>query len=279
MRPFKPIFIFEVLPEILPYVIVTLEIMLGTVFFGSILGALLAAGKLKGGRILGGLANVYTYFIRCVPSIVMLFIIYYGLPELLLSFGININDADKAVFVITTFTLMFGASMSEVFRSAYLAIDKGQSEAGMSIGLNRFQTFRRIIFPQAAAVALPNFTNALVNLMKEGTLAYTIGLIDIMGKGQLIIGLNHGSYALETYIAMFIIYWGLTMVLETISGKLEKHLLRGTKTGKAVKKTRNVFDLIKALHNQNHVTLQDGEYQTSVGTNYSKTIRRPAHGN
>ena len=229
MRPFKPSFIFEVLPQILPYTLVTLGIMLGTVLFGSLLGLLLAAGKLKGGKILCGLANGYTYFIRCVPSIVMLFIIYYGLPELLLSFGININNAGKAVFVITTFTLMFSASMSEVFRSSYLAIDPGQSEAGLSIGLSRWQTFRRIIFPQASAVALPNFTNALVNLMKEGTLAYTIGLIDIMGKGQLIIGLNHGSYALETYIAMFIIYWVLTLVIEALSKRLEKHLLRGLK--------------------------------------------------
>ena len=227
MRPFKPTFIFEVLPQILPYTLVTLGIMLGTVFFGGLLGLLLAAGKLKGGRILRGLASAYTYFIRCVPSIVMLFIIYYGLPELFLSFGININNASKAVFVITTFTFMFGASMSEVFRSAYLAIDPGQSEAGLSIGLSRWQTFRRIILPQASAVALPNFTNALVNLMKEGTLAYTIGLIDIMGKGQLIIGLNHGSYALETYIAMFVIYWVLTLLIEAVSKRLEKHLLRG----------------------------------------------------
>lgn len=279
MRPFKPIFIFEVLPEILPYVIVTLEIMLGTVFFGSILGALLAAGKLKGGRILGGLANVYTYFIRCVPSIVMLFIIYYGLPELLLSFGININDADKAVFVITTFTLMFGASMSEVFRSAYLAIDKGQSEAGMSIGLSQWQTFRRIILPQAAAVALPNFTNALVNLMKEGTLAYTIGLIDIMGKGQLIIGLNHGSYALETYIAMFIIYWVLTIVLEKVSGKIESHLLRGLRPHSVTEKpVRRFPDPAKVFRTRKKDIVQE-EIPVSSEEDYVEALRRAAHGN
>ena len=71
--------------------------------------------------------------------------------------------------------------------------------------------------------------NALINLMKEGALAYTIGFIDIMGKGNLIIGNNYGAYALETYIALALIYWGMTVLIEYGFSKLEEHLSKGKK--------------------------------------------------
>lgn len=224
MRPFHPQYILEVLPRLILYLPVTAAIMIGTVFFGSLLGILLAAGRIRRGRAGRALANGYIYVIRCVPSIVLLFLVYYGLPELLQAFGVDINDAGKGFFVITTFSLLFGASMAEVFRSAYEAVDRGQREAAVSVGLTEFQAFYRIVLPQCVRVAIPNFTNALVNLMKEGSLAYTIGLIDIMGKGQLIIGQNHGSYSLEIYLALFALYWGLTLLMEKGMGLWEQRL-------------------------------------------------------
>ena len=213
MRPFNPMKIPEFIPQLLPFLSVTLAIMLATVFFGGILGFILAFCKLKG-RVSAKIAQAYIYIIRCIPSIVMLFMVYYGLPKFLLVFNIDINNYDRAFFVILTFSLLFAASMAEVFRTAYIAIDKGQTEAALSIGLTPLQAFIRIVFPQALVVALPNFTNALVNLMKEGALAYTIGLIDLMGKGDLIIYNNQGAYNLETYIALSLIYWAMTIIIE-----------------------------------------------------------------
>lgn len=230
MRPFHPSFIFTALWKIVPYVWVTLATMAGTVFFGSLLGLILARAKIRRGRVSKALAEAYIYLTRCVPSIVMLFIVYYGLPELLLAFGININNASKAVFVIVTFSVLFAANMAEVFRSAYEAIDPGQREAAVSVGLSEWQAFYRIILPQCTVVALPNFTNALVNLMKEGSLSYTIGMLDVMGKGQLMIGQNFGSYGLETYLAMAIIYWVMTIVIEKGFGYVEHQLSKGKKS-------------------------------------------------
>ncbi|MBD5631665.1 MAG: amino acid ABC transporter permease [Clostridia bacterium] len=224
MRPFHPYYIIEVLPALIPYLLVTAGIVIGTVFFGSLLGILLAAGRIRRGRVARVIANLYIYVVRCVPSIVLLFLVYYGLPEFLNVFGVDINNASKGFFVITTFSILFAAAMAEVFRSAYEAVDKGQREAAVSIGLTEFQAFRRIVLPQCVRVAVPNFTNALINLMKEGSLAYTIGLIDIMGKGQLIIGQNQGSYSLEVYLALFILYWVLTVVIEKGAGLLETRL-------------------------------------------------------
>ena len=225
MRPFNPMKIPEFIPQLLPFLSVTLAIMLATVFFGGILGFILAFCKLKG-RVSAKIAQAYIYIIRCIPSIVMLFMVYYGLPKFLLVFNIDINNYDRAFFVILTFSLLFAASMAEVFRTAYIAIDKGQAEAALSIGLTPLQAFIRIVFPQALVVALPNFTNALVNLMKEGALAYTIGLIDLMGKGDLIIYNNQGAYNLETYIALSLIYWAMTIIIEKTFMHLEMRLSR-----------------------------------------------------
>lgn len=229
MRPFNPSFVLTALSQILPYTGVTLGILAGTVFLGGILGFLLALAKIRGGKVGGAVANVYIYITRCVPSIVMLFIVYYGLPELLMGFGVNINSASHALFVIITFTILFGATMAEVFRAAYESIDRGQREAALCVGMSEAQAFCRIVLPQCTVVVLPNFTNSLVNLMKEGSLAYTIGLIDLMGKGQWIIGMNQGAYSLEVYLALFVIYWILTILIEKSLGRLEQYLSKGKK--------------------------------------------------
>lgn len=230
MRPFHPTYIFTALQQIVPYIWVTLAIMVGTVFFGGLIGLVLARAKIRRRLVSRMLAEIYIYVSRCIPSIVMLFVVYYGLPEFLMTFGININSWDTSFFVITTFSVLFAANMAEVFRSAYEAIDPGQREAALSAGLSEWQAFWRIIFPQCTVIALPNFANALVNLMKEGSLAYTIGMIDVMGKGQLMIGLNFGSYSLEIYLALAVIYWIMTVVLEKAFGFLEHRLSRGKKT-------------------------------------------------
>ncbi|GHV63245.1 amino acid ABC transporter permease [Spirochaetia bacterium] len=230
-RPFFPAFIIKVIPNLLVFLPVTLLIMAGTVLLGSALGFILARARLRPTLIPRKLSEGYTMAMRCTPSIVLLFIVYYGLPELFQAlFDVDINNWYKGIFVILTLTLLFAATMSEVMRSAYQAIDKGQREAAVSIGLSETQAFFRIVLPQAVVVALPNFGNALINLMKEGALAYTIGFIDMMGQGTLIISRNYGSYGLETYIALAIIYWGLTIIIEKNFQRIEKHLSRGKRS-------------------------------------------------
>lgn len=117
----------------------------------------------------------------------MMFLVFYGLPEVLLgAFDIDINSWNRLNFVVIALSLLFSAPCSEIMRSAYLAVAKVQREAALSIGLTEAQAFRRIVLPQALVSALPNLGNSFILLMKEGALAYTIGIVDIMGKGQLI---------------------------------------------------------------------------------------------
>ncbi|MDO4523291.1 MAG: amino acid ABC transporter permease [Eubacteriales bacterium] len=233
MRPFHPEFILTAFVQIIPYLWVTIATMIGTVVFGSLIGLILARANIRRGFVSRVLAQAYIYITRCIPSIVMLFIVYYGLPELMLGFGIDLNNMNKGFFVIVTFSILFSANMAEVFRSAYETIDKGQREAALCAGLSEWQAFYRIVLPQCIVVALPNFTNALVNLMKEGSLSYTIGLIDVMGKGQLMIGQNFGSYSLETYLALTVIYWGLTVIMEKGFGGLEERISKRKKLAAA----------------------------------------------
>jgi L-cystine transport system permease protein len=230
MRPFQPLLILDLLPELLPYLLVSLEVVIGTIFFGAILGIILTYMKINGSYGQSHIAHLYTYIARCTPSIVLLFIVFYGLPKIILElFSYNINNLNKIVFVIATFSLLYAASVSEVMRAAYYAVDRGQYESAVSAGLTPFQALYRIMAPQAMIVALPNFSNSVINLLKEGSLAYTIGLVDLLGKGNLIIAHNYGSFVLEVYLAMAIIYWSVTIVLEKSFFHLEDYLLNRKK--------------------------------------------------
>ncbi|WP_297040319.1 amino acid ABC transporter permease [uncultured Dialister sp.] len=227
-RPFSPDIIFTSIPALLPYLTVTLVVGVTSILTGSILGMLLAWAKLSGHKVIRALADGYTYIIRCTPSIVLLFIVFYGLPKFMeAEFGIDLDDLSRAVFVIITFTLLFGAYVSEVFRSAYETVDKGQYEAAVTIGLSPKQAFFRVMLPQAAVIALPNFGNSVINLMKESALAYTIGLIDLLGRTNLIIAKNYGAYGIELYVACLLIYWGLSLVIEQAFLRMESYLDRG----------------------------------------------------
>lgn len=227
-RAFDPAMIVAVIPDLLRFLDVTLLVAITSIVLGSLGGIALAWMKLSKKRVLFAIAEAYIYIMRCTPSIVLLFIVFYGLPELLFSFfGFNANTVHRAVFAILTFTLLFSAYISEVFRAAYLAVPKGQYEAAVSIGLSPWQTVFRVVLPQAAVIALPNFGNATINLMKEGALAYTIGLIDLIGQGSLIIAQNFGAYGIETYTACMLIYWILTLLIEQAFARLERRLDKG----------------------------------------------------
>ena len=230
-RPFYPARIFETIPVLLPYLLVTFEILLGVVIVGVGIGFLLARGMLSKhkwkNRIAGFIINAF----RCTPSIVMLFVVFYGLPTLFWAlFKIDINDWSKVFYVVTALGLLFSASAAEIMRSSYLAVPAGQREAALTSGLTEAEAFRRITLPQAFVISIPNLGNSFIVLLKEGSLAFTIGLIDVMGKGNLIISLNYGAYALETYIALAIIYWTLTILLEQLFKKIEKHFSKGRKS-------------------------------------------------
>lgn len=185
----------------------------------------MAWSQLSGEKSLSSFARGYVFILRCTPPIVLIFLVFYGLPRFLEWWlGIDVNSWSRSVFVILAMTLLFAASISEVFKSSYQALPKGQLEAGLSIGLTDYQTFVRILLPQAFRIALPDITTAIINLLKDIALAYTIGLVDLMGAGNLVISRNLGNYSLETYTAVAIIYWVLALILAVGTHFIENEL-------------------------------------------------------
>ena len=227
MLKFDFFYLLEQIPKLVPYLDVTFLVLILTLFFGTILGFVLAVWKLGKNLILRKLAYAFTTAMRCTPSIVLLFLVYYGLPALASTLAFDLNDLSKIFFVVTAFSLSFGNVMSEIIRSSYLAVERGQYEAAVSVGLTRFDAFRRIILPQASVVALPNIINSILTLLKEGSLAYTIGLIDVMGKANLLIAMNYEAHALETLLALSFIYWSISIIIENANGLLEQKLSKG----------------------------------------------------
>ena len=132
---------------------------------------------------------------------------------LLRGLGLNIDDWSKTVYVLLALVLYNGAHMSEFLRPAYLAVDKGQHDAADSIGMNAWTKFTRIILPQMLPVAWPNIENAMIELVKDTSVLFVIGLTDIMGRAKMIIANDYGVKKLEVYLAAGIIYWCITFSL------------------------------------------------------------------
>lgn len=258
-RIFNPSVIFQSIPDILSYLDVTILVALSSIVLGSLFGMILAWGKNSRHWLPRLAANGYTYVMRCTPSIVLLFIVFYGLPRILEeTLGYDIDESHRAVFAIITFTMLFAAYISEVFRASYQAVAKGQYEAAVSIGLSPFQAFRTVLLPQAAVIALPNFSNSVINLFKEGALAYTIGLIDMLGRGNLIIAQNFGAYGVEIYLACMLIYWVLTTLIGKAFYVLEVHMnktrlngaVSSNKSGVRLGLLRNRTPFVKYLQHE-----------------------------
>jgi L-cystine transport system permease protein len=207
---------------------VTFLVVIVSLIFSLALGSLLAAGKLQKNIFIRVLAEGYTTIMRCTPSVVLLFVVYYGLPVLVYSiFGTDINGIHKGVFVVIALILLNAAPLSEIMRSAYLSIDKGQYEAAVCIGLTPFDAFRRIVFPQFFYVMIPNIGNSIIALTKEGTLAFTIGFIDVTGRAQLIVSNAFGAHSREIYLGLAIIYLVITLALEAVFRKTELYFSKG----------------------------------------------------
>ena len=207
----------------------TMGILLISLVISLAIGALVTVGSLSNNRIVQAISKGYISFMRGIPTLVLIFLLYLGLPQILKDFGIDIGGWDKAIFIIATLSLNTSANMAEMMRASYLAVDKGQREAAYSVGMKPFMAFRRIIFPQAFGIAIPTLGNNIILLFKETSLGFTIGVIDILGKARAISAASFGANKLEVYIASAIIYWIICVVLEQGSKYIERMYTRGRK--------------------------------------------------
>jgi len=188
----------ENFPKLLAYLPVTFGIVGIAAAAGIVFGIIIAVICIQKIPVLNQICTVFISFMRGTPMLVQMLIAYYGIPLVLeLLFDIDSRRWSKIIFVYITFALNQGAFLSELIRSSILAISPGQTEAGLSAGLTPFQTFRRIIMPQAARIALPGLSLEVVGLFQETSLVYMVGVIDILGRAQTIAAQT--GHVLECY--------------------------------------------------------------------------------
>lgn len=220
-------YVFSILPKVAEALPTTFLIMLLSFVIGLAIAFLLAFLRIRNRPVSGRIAAGYVSFMRGVPEIVLLFLLYFGLPQLFQKIGVDVGNWNKLVFIVAAFSFNISSFLSEVLRSSYLSVDRGQQEAAYSIGMTGFQAFRRILLPQAFAVALPNLNNTIIILFKDTSLAFTIGVMDLIGRAKVIGARSFGTKQLELYVCVAVIYWAVCFLLERLSSLFEKISKKG----------------------------------------------------
>ena len=219
-------FMIEAFKASLSGIPVTLGITVVSLMISMPLALMMAIKKINSKGPLSFLINTYVSFVRSTPMVLQILLLYSLLPSFLnffikqvLKIDFNIFKIPAIYYAYAVFSLNTTAILSEVFRSALLTVDKGQLEAGLSIGLGKFLTYIRIIIPQALVVALPNICNVTVGLLKSSSLAFFMTVQDITAIAKL-----KAAYAynyIEAYSIIFILYIILCTMVQLIFKYIE----------------------------------------------------------
>ena len=206
--------IWNSLPLLLAGAGVTIEITAIAVGLGFIFGLITSVCRLSGVKILQVIAVCYVNIIRGTPMLVQIFQIYFALPMVI---GERINPFVAAVAACS---INSGAYVSEIFRAGIQSVDKGQMEAGRSLGLSWMQTMRYVILPQAFKHVIPPLGNEFISMTKETSLVSVIGFEELTRRGQLIIAKTYGSF--EIWLTVAAIYLVMTLTIARLVSYLER---------------------------------------------------------
>ncbi|MDN7244672.1 amino acid ABC transporter permease [Planococcus shenhongbingii] len=193
----------------------TLLITIVSMFFGSVIAAIVAVARLKGPRPIRWIARAYVSIIRGTPTLVQIIIIYYGLVD----YGIKLEPLTTGIIALS---ISIGAYLSETLRGALQAIPKGQMEAAYASGLTPFQTMKRIIFPQAIRIAIPPAGNTFIGMLKETSLVSVITVTELLRSAQLLIA-QYYVY-MPFYLSIALMYWIMSTGFSAILERWEKKL-------------------------------------------------------
>lgn len=195
---------------------ITLSLSLLSFVIGTTLGALLSLIKLSKSKFLSLLATIYIEVVRGTPMMVQIALVYFGSYVIT---GVNINGFIAALIAVS---LNSAAYVAEIIRSGIQSVDKGQTEASRSLGLSSGQTMRYIILPQAIKNILPTFGNEFITLIKETSVASTIGVADLMYASKIVQSSSYQPF--NPLIIVAVIYFILTFSLSQIVRMYERRL-------------------------------------------------------
>ncbi len=218
MNGFDFDYMMALFPILFKYLGITLEMSLIGFAVALVLSVFLALVRVFKLKVLNALVVVYISFFRGTPLLVQLFLLYYGLPQI---FPIFVG-MDAFTAAVIGLSLHFSAYMAESIRAAILGIDKNQMEASLSVGMTQLQAMKRIILPQAARVATPSLMNYFIDMIKSTSLAFTLGVAEIMAKAQMEASSSFKFF--EAFMAVALIYWVVVIFFTQIQSLLEVRL-------------------------------------------------------
>lgn len=210
-------YITEIMPALLSGAWTTIWVFALTLILAIPLGVLLSLGLATKSHnplavVIRAVINVYTWIFRGTPLLLQLIFVFYGLPTVGIVF-------DRASAVIFAFVLNYAAYFAEIFRGGFQAVAKDQFEAATVLNLTRWQTLRYVIIPQVVKIVMPSIGNEVINLVKDSSLVYVIGLGDLLRAGNIA---TARDVTLVPLVMVGIIYLVMTFVLTMAQKQMEK---------------------------------------------------------
>ncbi|SFS35657.1 amino acid ABC transporter permease [Methylobacterium sp. yr668] len=194
----------DYLPILLQGVQLTILITIASLVVSTLLGLVWAVMRVSGIAILSGFSAVMINILRGIPIIVQLFYIYFVMPD----FGLSLTAVQAAIIGLG---IAYSAYQAENFRAGIEAVDRGQVEAALSIGMGWGMTMRRVILPQAIRIALPPYGNIMIMMLKDSSQASTITVAELALQGKLIASSTFKNTSVYTLVALM--YLGLSLPL------------------------------------------------------------------
>jgi polar amino acid transport system permease protein len=206
--------LIESLPSLFDGLTVTLLLTAFGIILGTILGILLATGRSYAARPLAYLILIYEKVLRGIPLLVLFFLIYFGLPQV----GINFDAFTAAVLGLG---LRSSAYQAQIYRGAINSIPEGQIHAAFSLGMNKLKAIRHVIIPQMLRLSIPGWSNEFTILLKDTSLAFGIGVIELMRQGRYI-QVRDPDLVLIVFLLIAIIYFVLVFTANKTLRYIEK---------------------------------------------------------
>ncbi|MEK5331818.1 MULTISPECIES: amino acid ABC transporter permease [unclassified Lysinibacillus] len=221
-------FMIDALQEIIKVLPLTLFMTITPVCLGIVIGIVVAFVRIQQIKGIAPLLNFYVSFFRGTPIIMHIMLIYFSVPIVvdtiahMLKLDFHSNTIPILFFVLLALTLSAGAYASEIIRSGILSVPKGQLEAAYAVGMTFSQAMRRLILPQAFSKSIPNFTNVFIGFLHATSLAFFVSIKELTGAANIVASVN--LKFLEAFIAVGLIYWSVSIVVEWIAHLIEKRV-------------------------------------------------------
>lgn len=175
-------------------------------------GIVLALGRLSPNRLLRWPSATYVEVVRTIPALLLVYVVLFALPK----YGLNLPLFWKLVVPLSVSN---AAAFAEIFRAGILSVERGQTEAGLAVGLTRGQTMRMIVLPQAARRVLPSLVSQSVGLLKDTSLGYVVSYAELLYSGKVLANYNH--LLIQTYIIIAVVYLVINATLSKVARALE----------------------------------------------------------